>query len=104
MYLKQIRKKKGITQKEIAELLNISQQQVSNIEKGLSELSSKQIIKLCNYLNVTADELLGLKPINEQVNEINKKYNTILNKNELYEIKNTLENISIYIDSLLKKE
>lgn len=65
MLLRKIRKEKNITQKEIADLLEITQQQVSRIEKGLSDLNSKQIIKLCKYLNVSADELLEIKKIEE---------------------------------------
>lgn len=102
MKLKQIRKKKKITQQEIAKLLNITQQQVSRIENGLSDLSSKQIITLCKFLNVSADELLGLEPIDKQVNKILNLYNTNLSKKEIIEAKKTLDKIAKYVDNLLK--
>ena len=59
--LKEIRKEKKLTQKDIADKLAIKHVQVSRVESGIQTLNSNQIIKLCNDLNISADELLGLK-------------------------------------------
>jgi HTH-type transcriptional regulator, competence development regulator len=58
--LKEARKKKGLTQKDLAQALDVSQSNVSNYEKGNYQLSSEQIIKLVKVLECSADYLLGL--------------------------------------------
>lgn len=58
--LREARKKKGLTQKDIAAALEVSQSNVSNYEKGNYSLSSEQIIKLVKVLECSADYLLGL--------------------------------------------
>lgn len=49
------------TQKEIAKILNISQQYYSEYEKGNRELPIRHLITLCKFYHVSADWLLGLK-------------------------------------------
>lgn len=99
MNLKEIRIKKGISQKKLAEVLGVTQTQMYRIEKGISTLNSEQIIKLCKFLNVSADELLGLKPINENILENNET----ITEEQIKEVKKTLENISNYLESLLNR-
>lgn len=62
--LKKIRKEKQLTQQQLADLLNVSQKQVSRLEREENPLNANQIIKLCEVLNCSADYLLG---INEKV-------------------------------------
>lgn len=64
--LKKIRKEKQYTQKQLAEILNVQPKQISRLEREENPLNSKQIIKLCEALNCTADYLLGLVDINEK--------------------------------------
>lgn len=55
--LKEARKIKGLTQKQVADVFNMTQQQYSRFENGIFELSYKQIVELCNYLDITPNEL-----------------------------------------------
>ena len=56
--IREVRKEKGFTQERLAELLDISVEFVSHIERG-SRLPSMQVfIKLIEVLNVSADYLL----------------------------------------------
>lgn len=71
--LAQIRKDKGITQGELAALLGISQPMVSDYERGELRLHGELIIELTNILDVSSDELLGIKADN-------KKNGTIKNR------------------------
>lgn len=64
--LEKIRKTRGISQQEIAEIINSSQAKVSRIEKNINRLDSDEIVKLCNALNCSADYLLGLIDIEEK--------------------------------------
>ena len=55
--LKTARKGKGLTQKEVAELMLMTQQQYSRFENGVYELNYSQIKQLCALLDMTPDEL-----------------------------------------------
>jgi len=59
--LRKIRLEKGLTQTEIAELLKTTQQQYSKYENGQNEIPTHHIITLCEFYDVSADWLLGLK-------------------------------------------
>ncbi len=58
--LKELRKEKGITQKELAKLVNKSETGVASWEQGLSEPCINDIRLLCRIFDVSADYLLGL--------------------------------------------
>ena len=58
--LKESRKTAGFTQKEVAEKLNMTQQQYSRFENGVFELNYEQIIFICRLYDVSADFLFGL--------------------------------------------
>lgn len=59
--LKEARKTKGLTQKEVAHLLIMTQQQYSRFETGKYELSYKQILDVCNILCITPNEFFGIE-------------------------------------------
>ena len=54
-----LRKEKGITQKQAALDLGISQALLSHYEKGLRECGLDFLIRLCDYYNVSSDYILG---------------------------------------------
>ena len=54
-----LRKEKGITQKQAARDLGISQALLSHYEKGLRECGLDFLVKLCDYYNVSSDYVLG---------------------------------------------
>ncbi len=54
----QLRKQKGISQEQLAELLNVSRQSVSKWESGQSMPDLDKIIPLSNIFNVSTDYLL----------------------------------------------
>lgn len=58
--LKQARKFKGLTQKEVAEKFKMTQQQYSRFENGVFELNYYQIIELCELLEITPNELFTI--------------------------------------------
>lgn len=59
--LTRLRKERGLTQVELAEKLGVAQPAVSDYERGELRLHGQLIIDLTRILDVTADELLGLK-------------------------------------------
>ena len=56
-----LRRERGITQVELAEMLGIVQPMVSAYENGGLRLHGELIVELTKILDVTADQLLGLK-------------------------------------------
>ncbi len=59
--LKQSRKDAHYTQKQVAEMLHMTQQQYSRFENGVFELNYSQIVFLCKLYDISADELFDLK-------------------------------------------
>jgi transcriptional regulator with XRE-family HTH domain len=59
--ISQLRKDKGLTQKELAERLQVSQPVVSDYENDVIRIPADVIGEIAQLLDVTSDELLGLK-------------------------------------------
>ena len=59
--IKKARKAAGVTQKELAERLQVYQKDISRWETGVRTPSAEYIIQLCKVLDISADYLLGLK-------------------------------------------
>jgi transcriptional regulator with XRE-family HTH domain len=59
--ISQLRKDKGMTQKELAERLEVSQPVVSDYENNVIRIPADIIGEIAQVLEVTSDELLGLK-------------------------------------------
>ncbi len=57
--LKIIRKEMGLTQKELANSLNVSQQTYSDYENGKTEPDIDTIIKMAEMLQISIDYLVG---------------------------------------------
>lgn len=61
--LARMRRERGITQQEMAELLGTSQPIVSDYERGELRLHGELIVKIAGILGVSGDELLGLERV-----------------------------------------
>lgn len=59
--LKEMRKMCGLTQREVAERLGISQPSYVRYENGTSEPTLENLAKLADLFDVSADYLLGRK-------------------------------------------
>ena len=58
-YIRNLRKAAGMTQKDLAEKLNVSFQAVSKWENGDALPDTGLLLDLCDVLNTTADKLLN---------------------------------------------
>ena len=54
-----LRKERGITQKQAAQDLGISQAQLSHYEKGIRECGLAFVVQVADYYDVSCDYLLG---------------------------------------------
>ena len=59
--LKEARKAAGVTQKELAERLQVYQKDISRWENGELTPNALTLAKICKELNASADEILELR-------------------------------------------
>lgn len=59
--LKQARKAKKLTQKELAEKIETTESNICNYENGRSKPTYEALKKICTELEISADWLLDLK-------------------------------------------
>ncbi len=57
-----LRKERGVTQKQAAEELGVSQALLSHYEKGIRECGLEFVVKIADYYDVSCDYLLGRSP------------------------------------------
>ena len=76
--VKKARVAKGLTQEQLAEILDLQVQTITFIETGRTFISSEVLAKLCNYFNVEISYFFksrNLEPTEKQINlkrEINR--------------------------------
>ena len=66
--LKRLRKRRNITQEELATRLGVSFQAVSKWERGDTYPDITMLPALANFFSVTIDELIGMEDINQREN------------------------------------
>ena len=59
--MRNLREDNDLTQREVAKVINKSQQGYSHIEDGRAELKIEDLIKLCKFYGVTADYFIGME-------------------------------------------
>ena len=68
--IRNIREDRDCTQAQIGAIINKSQQGYNHIEAGRAELKIDDLIKLCEYYNLSADYMIGLtntaKPLKQK--------------------------------------
>jgi len=67
--LKEYREKKQLSQRDIAKMLDMTQQGYHKWESGASFPNAKQIVKLCNILDCTPNDLFGFRGVHEVIGE-----------------------------------
>ena len=85
--IKRVRKQRGYTQEELAEIMEISSRNLSNIELGNSFPKPETLEKFLTVLNITTQTLFSndcikseeelLKDINFMINSIKHDHNTL---------------------------
>ena len=53
-----IRKRMGMTQAEVAESAGLSDRTYADIERGVVNMRTETILRICNVLHITPDEIL----------------------------------------------
>jgi len=65
-----VRSYRNVTQREVAEYLGIKQQQYARYEKGVNIMPVTYLPKICKFLNVSADYILGLTKEEDKIKEL----------------------------------
>lgn len=68
--LKELRLSRGLSQESLAMLINTSQQNISRVEAGLTELAAETAIRAADYFQVSVDYVLGLTEEREKESKI----------------------------------
>lgn len=117
--LKKLRKSKKLTQKELAQLLYLSQSSIARFEKEEILPTSDTLNKIANFFDVSTDYLLDRptkernnleKAINEAIEELKEEKTLMFLKNgDIDEetanlIKKALKNGIEYAEAMKKKE
>lgn len=61
--LERLRRERGLTQAELARLVDMAQPNISDYERGMYVPTATTIIRLAQVLGVSTDTLLGLEPV-----------------------------------------
>lgn len=69
--IREARKQKGLSQAELANLLNVSRQTISNWETGLSVPDVLSMSRLQQYLNYPVEKLLGCEELSQPTDDTN---------------------------------
>jgi transcriptional regulator with XRE-family HTH domain len=67
--VRQIRRAKDLTQRELAKKMNISHQAISQIENGKITPTLDRLVEMAKILDVTLDELVEFKKIHSEYSE-----------------------------------
>ena len=80
-----LRRERGISQRQAAETLGISQALLSHYENGVREPGLNFVVKACDFYNVSADFLLG--------RTLSRDGTTILDADTLYDVSDERDNV-----------
>ncbi|WP_017154166.1 helix-turn-helix domain-containing protein [Bacillus bingmayongensis] len=58
-YIRELRKRNNLTQKQLGKLSDISESMISKIESGGKSTSIENLKKIANSLSTTMDDLVG---------------------------------------------
>ncbi|MDD3938581.1 MAG: helix-turn-helix transcriptional regulator [Bacilli bacterium] len=77
--LKIARQKKGLKQKELGDLIDVSPKTISNYEAGVRDPDVRTLMKIARVLEVTIDYLVGLEEktlveqIRDRIHDLNRE-------------------------------
>jgi transcriptional regulator with XRE-family HTH domain len=102
--IRELRKSRGVTQQQIADLINMHRSNYSKVESGQREISISAVNKIAKYFSISVDDLINSKDDIPQ--EISIKNKTSLEKIKLIEELEEEEQNMVFkfIDSLLTKK
>ncbi|MBQ2758373.1 MAG: helix-turn-helix transcriptional regulator [Clostridia bacterium] len=92
------RKKRGLTQADVAELTNLSERTYADIERGKVNMRTETLLRICSALKITPDDVLT-----KEDDEACENENEIISRLSLCEYnqkKTALKLLNTYLSSL----
>ena len=80
--IKILRKRRNLTQDELANILNVNRSQISNLEKGRRGLNLEQLNKLCLYFKIDMSYFLG-EDMNDETNSLIDRAKLLFSSNRI---------------------
>lgn len=71
--IRKYRKESGLTQEQLAEMIGVSKNRISNWEQGLNRPDADILTELCKSLNVSPSIILDVHLSDDELNEQEKK-------------------------------
>lgn len=102
LFIKKLRKEKGITQTRLAEKLNISFQAVSKWENGETLPDTAILLDLCNELDTSVDTLLNGGVVINKNRKLIKVENIVNGFNHLASLKDCFGENSTFYKGIIK--
>lgn len=81
--LKDLREKRGLSQRDLAKLLGVSSSTIGMWESGKREPNFETLLKIAGFFDVTTDYMMGREPENKPV----------LTEKDEHDIKNKIEDL-----------
>ncbi|MGM9601839.1 MAG: helix-turn-helix domain-containing protein [Faecousia sp.] len=93
-----VRKRMGMTQAEVAEAAGLSDRAYADIERGMVNMRTDTILRICKVLHITPDEVLTEESAstNAQQEELWQRLNACNPKDK----ETALQLLSVYLKSL----
>ncbi len=67
--IRKYREEKGLSQKQFADMINVSNARVSNWEQGINRPDADILADICRALNVSPSELLNVHLVGEELSQ-----------------------------------
>ncbi len=71
--IRKYREERGLSQKQLAQLINVSNSRISNWEQGINRPDADIIADICRALNVSPSELMGIYLESDEFTEAEKR-------------------------------
>jgi len=93
-HIREQREKRGFTREELAELADMNDKYLYEVEVGRKKISLYKMSNLCNALDITIDCFIAVKPT-QRYDEYEKiiKLLALFDKDELKKIENIIQNL-----------
>lgn len=97
--IRQARKARRYTQAQVAEMINMSSKNFSQLERGMTGISLSTLISLCKTLEISADYILFGIENKKQNNSISIMLSELNEEQQLYAEKL----LEVYVESCKRK-
>lgn len=99
--IKALRKKKGVTQTQLGEILGVGQKSISMIEKGMCNPTMSQLVALSDYFEVSTDYILKGDEKIKDIEPVERDFLKIIRTdNKVYEALAGMLNSKNYFERL----